>query len=134
MLEILTIDCMVIHVDWAGSVLDKKSTSGGCYCLGSTMISWFSKKQSSFSLSTTEAEYIASCFASCEAIWIRKLMSGLFDMELDTTSILCDNQTCIKMTENLVFHDKLKHIEIQYFYIRDMVQKGAMQLQYVSTD
>ena len=45
---------------WAGSVVDKKSTSGGCYCLGFVMISWFSKKLSSVSLSTTEAEYIAT--------------------------------------------------------------------------
>ena len=64
----------------------------------------------------------------------QKLISGLFDMELDTTVILCDNHICIKMTENLVFHDKSKHIEIQYFYIRDMVQKGAIKLQYVSTN
>ena len=48
--------------------------------------------------------------------------------------ILCDNQIFIKMTENPVFHDKLKHIEIRYFYIRDMMQKGAIKLQYVSTD
>ena len=61
-------------------------------------------------------------------------MSGLFDPELDTTVILCDNQSCIKMTENLVFHDKSKHIEIRYFYIRDMIHKGAIKLQYVTTD
>ena len=61
-------------------------------------------------------------------------MLGLFDMELGTILILYDNQSCIKMTENLVFNDKLKHIEIRYFYIRDMVQKGAMKLQYVGTD
>ena len=61
-------------------------------------------------------------------------MSGLFNLDLDTTVILCDNQSCIKMTENLVFHDKSKHIEIQYFYIRDMMQKGAIKLQYVSTE
>ena len=61
-------------------------------------------------------------------------MSGLFNLELDTTVILCDNQSCIKMTENPVFHDKSKHIEIWYFYIRDMIQKGAIKLHYVSTD
>ena len=55
-------------------------------------------------------------------------------MELDTTLILCDNQSCIKMTENPVLHDKSKHIEILYFYIQDMIQKGAIKLQYVSTD
>ena len=55
-------------------------------------------------------------------------------MEVDTSLIFCDNHICIKMTENLVFHDKSKHIEIRYFYIRDMVQKGAIKLQYVGTD
>ena len=101
--------------DWAGSAAEKKSTLGGCYCLGSAMISWFSKKQSSVALSTAEVEYITTYSASCEAIWLRKLMSGLFGMALDTTFILCDNQSCVKMTENPMFHDKSKHIEIRYF-------------------
>ena len=96
------------------------------------MISWFSEKNSIISLGIVEVEYIAACFASCETIWIQKLVSILFDMELDTTMILCDNQSCIKMTKNPVFHDKSKHIEIRYFYIRDMIQKGAIKLQYVS--
>ena len=61
-------------------------------------------------------------------------MSGLFNLELDTTVILCDNQSCIKMTKNPVFHNRSKHIEIRYFYIRDMMQKGTIKLQYVSTD
>ena len=52
-------------VDWARSISDKKSTSGGCYSLVSAMISWFSKKRSSVALSTAEVEYIASCSASC---------------------------------------------------------------------
>jgi hypothetical protein len=48
--------------------------------------------------------------------------------------ILCDNQSCINIMENLVFHDKSKHIEIWYNYIRDMVQRRAVKLQYVGTD
>ena len=48
--------------------------------------------------------------------------------------ILCDNQSCIKMTENSVFNDRSKHIEIRYHFIRDMVQRGALKLQYISTD
>ena len=76
------------------------------------MISWFSKKPFIVALSTVEAEYIIACSASCEAIWLQKRMSGLFDMELDITVIICDNQSYIKMTENPVFYDKLKHIEI----------------------
>jgi hypothetical protein len=120
--------------DWAGSVADRKSTSGCCFSLGSAMISWQSRKQSSIALSTVEAEYIAACSASCEAIWLRKLLTGLFDLEMRATAILCDNQSCIKMTENPVFHDRSKHIEIHYHFIRDMVQRGALKLQYISTD
>ena len=98
------------------------------------MISWLRRKQSSVSLYTAEVEYIAVCSASCEAIWLQKLLSNLFDLKMDATVILCDNQSCMKMTKNPVFHDKMNHIEIRYFYIRDVVQKRAIKLQYVSTD
>ena len=56
--------------DWAGSISNRKSKSGGRYSLGSAMISWFRRKQSSVALSIAEAEYIAACSTSCEAIWI----------------------------------------------------------------
>jgi hypothetical protein len=120
--------------DWVRSVSDRKSTSGCCFSLGSTMNSWKSRKQSSIALSTVEAEYISACSTSCEAIWLRKLLTGLFDLEMEATTILCDNQSCIKMIKSHVFHDKLKHMEIRHHYIRDMAQRGAINLQYVSTD
>src|SRR5713101_896357 len=114
MMVAMSTDCMDTQMQiGTGNILDRKSTSGGCYSLGSAMISWFSRKQSSVALSTAEAEYIATFSASCEAIWLRKMMSGLFNLELDNTVILCDNQSCIKMTDNLVFHDRSKHIEIR---------------------
>ena len=56
--------------DWEGSVSDRKNTSGCCFSFGSAMISWQSRKQSSISLSTVEAEYIVVCSANYEAIWI----------------------------------------------------------------
>jgi hypothetical protein len=86
------------------------------------------RKQSNIALSTPEVEYIVACFASCEAIWLRKLLTDLFDLEMEATTILCDNQRCIKMTENPLFHDRSKHIEIRYHYIRDMVERGALKL------
>ena len=85
-------------------------------------------------LSTTKAEYIAACSASCEAVWMQKLLSNLFDLELEATCIFCDNQSYVKLSKSLVFHDKSKHIEIKYHYIQDMVQRGAVKLQYVATD
>jgi hypothetical protein len=98
------------------------------------MILWLSRKQTSVALSTTEAEYIAACSTSSEVVWLRKLLAGLFDLELEVTCIFCDNQSCIKLSENPVFHDKSKHVEIKYHYIRDLVQKGVVKLQYIGTD
>jgi hypothetical protein len=120
--------------DWEGSAVDRKSTSGCCFSLGSTMITWFNRKQTFVALSSTEAEYMAVSMASCEAIWLHKLLTGLFDQELEPTVIYCDNQSCIKLSENPVFHDRSKHIEIIYHFIRDRIQKGAVKLQYISTD
>ena len=111
-----------------GSSVDRNNTSIGCYFLVSTMISLFSKKQSSVAPNIAEGEYITACSTSCETIWPWKLMSGLFDMELDTKVILCDNQSCLKMTKNPMFHDKSKHIEIGYFSIGDMVQKEGIKI------
>ena len=85
------------------------------------MISWFIRKKSCVALSTTEAENVTNCLASCEAVSLRKLLSDLFDLQLDATCIHCDNQSCVKLSKNLVFHYKSKHIEIKYHYIRDMV-------------
>jgi hypothetical protein len=70
---------------------------GCCFSLGLAMISWQSRKHSSIAPSTTEAEYIVACSASCEAIWLRMLLTDLFDLEMEATVILCDNQSYIKM-------------------------------------
>jgi hypothetical protein len=127
---------MDIHItdsDWMGSAVDRKSTSGYCFSLGSAMISWSSRKHGSIAQSTAEAEYIVVSVASREAVWLRKLLSDLFSSELEPTVIHCDNQRCINLSENLVFHDRSKHIEMRYHYVRDMVQKNILSLQYVPT-
>lgn len=120
--------------EWARCASDRKSTSGCCFRLGSAVVSWFSRKQKSIALRSSKAEYIATSHASCEAIWLRKLLYGLFDQELRPTVIHCDIQSCIKLTENLEFHDKSKYIDIKYHFIKDYVQKGAVKLEYISTD
>jgi hypothetical protein len=103
--------------DWASSVVDRKSTSRCCFSLGSPMITWFSMKQTYVALNSIEAEYMAAIMASCEAIWLRKLLTSLFGQELEPTVIYYDNQNCIKLFENPVFHDRSKHIEIRYHFI-----------------
>eukprot|EP00253_Pinus_taeda_P001791 PITA_01791 len=98
------------------------------------VVSCFSRKQQSVALSSAEAEYMAASLASCEAIWLRKMLFGLFGQPLRPSVIYYDNQSCIKLTENPVFYDRSKHIGIRYHFIRDYVQKGAVKLEYISTD
>ena len=77
--------------DWVGSPLDKKSTSGGNFSIGSTSVSWYNKKQRSLALSSAEAEYMEISQAACEAIWMRKIMVGLFGSQMDPKMIHCDS-------------------------------------------
>ena len=63
-------------------------------------------------LSSAVVEYIAQSQATCEAIWMRKILVGLFGQQMDPAMIYYDNQSCIKLSENSIFHDKSKHIDI----------------------
>ena len=87
-----------VYSDWAGSAIDMKSTSGCCFSMGSGVISWFSKKKSCVALSKAEADYVAACSASCEAVWLRKILSDIFDLQWDATCIHCDKQSCVKLS------------------------------------
>jgi hypothetical protein len=83
--------------DWAGIPTDRKNTSGGIFSIRSIDVSWYNRKHRSVALSSAEAEYMAAIQAACEAIWMRKILVGLFGSHLDPTMIYCDNQSCIKI-------------------------------------
>eukprot|EP00253_Pinus_taeda_P011970 PITA_11970 len=101
---------------------------------GATSVSWYNRKQRSITLSSIEVEYMAASHAECEAIWMRKILVGLFGQRMDPNVIYCDNQSCIKLSENLVFHDRSKHIDIWYHHLQECVVKRIMLLLYVSTE
>eukprot|EP00253_Pinus_taeda_P001624 PITA_01624 len=113
--------CGFTDADWVGSPTDRKSTSGGIFSSGLTTVSWYRNKQISVALSSVEVEYMAASLAACEAIWMRKILVRLFGSHLEPTVIYCDNQSCIKLSANLVFHDRSKHIDIRNHHIRDCV-------------
>ena len=113
--------------DWAGCGEERKSTSGCCFSIISGVVSWFNKKQKSVALSSAEAEYMGASMFACEGMWLRKLLAGLFKYELEATVVHCDNQSGIRLSENLVFHDWSKHIDIRYSFLRDFVQRGTIQ-------
>lgn len=94
--------------------------------MGSGVVSWYNRKHKFVALSSVEVEYMAASMVACVAIWIHKLSVALFDQVLETTVIHCDNQSCIKLSENLVFHDQSKQIDIRYHFIRDCVQHGSV--------
>jgi hypothetical protein len=123
-----------IDSNWAGSADDKRSASWICFSLSFATISWASRKPKSIALSTAEAKYFVACDSCTKELWLRKMVSGLFDQVLESTVIYCDNQSCVKLSENLVFHDRLKHIKIKYCFLCDKVQRGEVVLQYISTN
>ena len=115
-------DAVKLHgftdVDWAGNPMEKNRTSGGVFSIISTIVSWYNRKQRSVALSSVEAEYMAASQATCETIWMRKILVSLFGSHLDPMVIHCDNKSFIKLSLNPVFHDRSKHIDIWYHHIR----------------
>lgn len=106
-----------IGSDWVGSAVHIKSTSKCCFSLESTMISWSRKKQTLVTLNTEKAEYIVTSSTTQEVVWLQKLLAELFDQTLEMTFIYCDNQSCVKVSDNPIFHDNSKHIEIKDHFI-----------------
>ena len=126
--------CGFTDADWAGSPTDRKSTSGRIFSIMSTTVSWYSRKWRSMALSSAETDYMAASLATCKAIWMRKILVGLFGSHLEPIVIYCDNQSCIKLSANPVFHDRSKHIDIRYHHIIDCVQQRVMLLSYIPTE
>ncbi|KAL8090000.1 hypothetical protein AgCh_039456 [Apium graveolens] len=98
--------------DYAGSIVDMKSTSGSCQFLGSRLVSWYSKKQQTVSNSTVEAEYIATGSYCAQILWIRNQLRD-YGSVLNKIHILCDNTSAIAITNNPVQHTRTKHIDIR---------------------
>lgn len=84
-------------------------------------------------MSIVEADYIVSTMASCEVVWLRKLFGEPFEQVLDTTVIYCNNKSGIRLIENLLFHEKSKHIDIWY-HIFETWCRGATRLHHILTD
>jgi hypothetical protein len=121
--------------DWAGDTDGRKSTSGYMFLLSGGPVSWRSRRQPIVALSTTEAEYVAACDATKEAVWLRQLLQDLGFGSGDFPTILYeDNQSCIAWATNPVDHNRTKHINIRYHYIRDQVRNNVITMVYMPTE
>ncbi|PKU77375.1 putative mitochondrial protein [Dendrobium catenatum] len=118
--------------DWAGDQLDRKSTTGYCLFLGSALLTWSVKKQTTVARSTTEAEYRSMAAAATDIIWTRHLCED-FLISLPPTELFCDNVSAMSIACNPIFHARTKHIEIDHHFIRDSIQAKHISVQHIST-
>jgi hypothetical protein len=122
-----------IDADWAGNPTDRRSTIGYCFLLGTSLISWRSKKQSVVTRSNTEAEYRALADTTSELLWLRWLLQDM-DVSLSSaTHVYYDNRSAIQIAHNDVFHEWIKHIEIDCHFVCHHLLQGSLQLHYVTS-
>ncbi|GJY91748.1 hypothetical protein Tco_0507530 [Tanacetum coccineum] len=119
--------------DHARDYIDRKSTSGVCMFMGCCLTSWFSKKQTAFAISTTEAEYVSAGKACQQALWMKQALVD-YGIRLDDIPIICDNKGDIDLSKNPVQHSRRSHIEIHHHFLRDNVQKGNISIEKVSSE
>jgi Reverse transcriptase (RNA-dependent DNA polymerase) len=123
--------------DWAGDVDDCRSTSGCVVRIGQSTVMWSTKKQKTVSLSTAEAEYMALSSAVQEVMWLRQFLCEMLDVSGMSVrvgmSVFVDNQAALHISNKDVYHDRTKHINIRYHYVREAVKDGLFQLLWVPT-
>ncbi|WVZ90118.1 hypothetical protein U9M48_036448, partial [Paspalum notatum var. saurae] len=113
--------------DHAGCRIDCKSTSDTCQLLGTSLVSWSSRKQASVSLSTTEAEYIAVASCCSQLLWMKATLSD-FGLRFGKIPLLVDSTSAISVAKNPVLHSRTKHIDVRFHFLRDHYEKGDIDL------
>ncbi|KAE8673808.1 hypothetical protein F3Y22_tig00111772pilonHSYRG00252 [Hibiscus syriacus] len=119
--------------DWGGDIDNRRSTTGFVFFMGDTTFTWMSKKQPIVTLSTCEAEYVAATSCVCHAIWLRNLLNEIGLIQEEPTKVCVDNKSAIALAKNPVFHDRSKHIDIRYHYIRECVARNDVEVEYVKS-
>ena len=119
--------------DWGGDIDNRRSTTGFVFFMGDTAFTWLSKKQPIVTLSTCEAEYVAATSAVCHAVWLRNLLKELNLTQEEPTKIGVDNKSAIALAKNPVFHDRSKHIDTRFHYIRECITRKDVQIEYVKS-
>uniref|UniRef100_A0A2N9HWF1 Reverse transcriptase Ty1/copia-type domain-containing protein n=1 Tax=Fagus sylvatica TaxID=28930 RepID=A0A2N9HWF1_FAGSY len=119
--------------DYGGCPDTRRSTTGYCSFLGSSLLSWKSKKQPTVSKSSTEAEYRAMSAVCSEIVWLRRLLADFGMTPSIPTPLFCDNESAVKIASNPVFHERTKHIEIDCHFVREKFEQGLITLPHVST-
>ena len=121
--------------DLGGDMDSRKSTTGSLFFLGSSPVTWQSMKQSVIAISSCESEYVAGATTACQGIWLARLLAEFSggDAQPEPAVLRMDNQSAIALAKNPVFHDRSKHIELKYHFIREAVETKKIELEFVPT-
>jgi hypothetical protein len=119
--------------DMAGDLDDRKSTMGCLFFLNGCPVAWQSVKQQSIALSSCEAEYMAATTAACQAAWLRRLLGELLNQQEETVMLFIDNQSALQLVRNPVFHERTKHIDLRFHFIRECVEDGKVAVEHIGT-
>ncbi|CAL2249462.1 unnamed protein product [Prunus armeniaca] len=120
--------------DWASDVNTRRSTTVFVVYLGNNPVSWQSKKQNSVSRSSTEAEYRALANTTADLAWVRQVLLDLKVFLPQPPTIHCDNLSALALSSNPVYHSQIKHLDIDFHFVRERVQKKDLIMQYIPTE
>jgi hypothetical protein len=84
-------------------------------------------------LSTTEAEFVAATSCACQGVWMRRVLEKLGNSQGKCTTVLCDNSSTIKLSNNPVMHGRSKHIDVRFHFLRDLTRDGVVELKHCGT-
>jgi hypothetical protein len=118
--------------DLAGDVDTRKSTSGIIFFLGYSPVSWQSQKQKVVALSSYEVEYIAAATAACQGIWLARLLGDPKKTADEVVGIKVDNKSAFDLIKNSVFHERSKHIQTRFHFIRESSENGEIRLEFIN--
>jgi hypothetical protein len=119
--------------NWAGDPTDCHSTTGYCFLLSDSLISWRSKKQSVVARSSTEANYRALANTTSKLLWLRWLLHDMGVSQTSSSPIFCDNGSAIQIAHNDVFHERTKHIEIDCHFVHHHLLQGTLRLCHIAS-
>ncbi|CAL9026722.1 unnamed protein product [Prunus brigantina] len=120
--------------DWAGSVTDRRSTSGYFTFVGGNLVTWRSKKQKVVSRSSAEAEYRGMAQGVCELLWLRRLLRDLGFGPQKPMDLYCDNKAAIAIAHNPVQHDRTKHVEVDRHFVKEKLDAEIISFPFISSE
>ena len=122
------------NADWAGNILDRKSTSGYFTFVGGNLVTWRSKKQKVVALSSAKAEFKGMAKGLCELLWLRRLLTEIGFGPSYKMKLFYDNKAAIDISHNPIQHDRTKHVEVDRHFIRQNLKEKIIRLPFVKSE